>query len=141
MLCIAVFIFIIPSTRHLAWVFIAYGLGGVGVGSFESNVMSVITPLGHATKTWAVLGLPIGYNIINIGSFLMMLPAPDNLAIQTAQYFIVMTACVCGAGVFAFTVPQVTMKNNSDTLEHFTHNVCVCLSCLNAVCAQPYRHS
>ena len=34
----------------IGWVPIAYFLGGVAVGTFESNMLSYITPLGHATK-------------------------------------------------------------------------------------------
>lgn len=47
--------------QHIALVFVAYGLGGVAVGSFEANLLSCISPLGHNTKSWAVLGIPIGY--------------------------------------------------------------------------------
>ena len=31
----------------LIWVFIAYGLGGVGIGTFESNLLSTVAPLGN----------------------------------------------------------------------------------------------
>jgi|TARA_B110000090_G_scaffold94412_1_gene106518 hypothetical protein len=49
-------VFVCKLTHTLAWVYGAYGLGGVAVGSFEANLLSSITPLGHQTKLWATLG-------------------------------------------------------------------------------------
>ena len=34
----------------LAWVYVSYAIGGVGVGTFESNMLAAIAPLGHDTK-------------------------------------------------------------------------------------------
>ena len=49
-------VFICQLTHTLAWVYGAYALGGVAVGTFEANLLSSITPLGHQTKLWATLG-------------------------------------------------------------------------------------
>ena len=61
------------------------GGGGQAVGTFESNVLSAIAPLGHATKTWAVIGIPVGYNIINVGSFLVMSIDQSSVALQVRR--------------------------------------------------------
>jgi len=45
---------------------IAYSLTGFGFGVFEVTFLSVITPLGTATKGWAILGFPMGFAMINI---------------------------------------------------------------------------
>ena len=47
-------------------VFIAYILSGLGLGIFEVTFLSVITPLGRATKAWAIVGAPAGFATINI---------------------------------------------------------------------------
>jgi len=44
------------QATSLGWVYVAYSLGGVGWGTFESNLLSCITPLGHDTKVWAITG-------------------------------------------------------------------------------------
>ncbi len=56
----------------LAWVFIAYALGGLGIGlfvllflnligTFESNLLSTIAPLGKNTKFWAIVAMPVSF--------------------------------------------------------------------------------
>ncbi len=55
-----------PSLVHVA---IGYALGGIGIGTFESNLFTVVTPLGPRTKMWATLGIPLGVNLVTIGSF------------------------------------------------------------------------
>jgi len=47
-------------------VFIAYLLSGIGLGVFEVTFLSVITPLGKATKSWTIVGAPAGFATINI---------------------------------------------------------------------------
>ena len=53
-------------------VFIAYMLSGLGLGIFEVTFLSVITPLGKATKSWAIIGCPSGFATINILSHFNM---------------------------------------------------------------------
>jgi hypothetical protein len=38
------------------------GLGGVGIGTFESNLLSTIAPLGKRTKLWAIVGMPVRFS-------------------------------------------------------------------------------
>lgn len=57
---LGVFVFLL-EIKQMAIVFAAYFMGGVSIGTFESNLLSSISPLGHATKTWAVIGIPVGY--------------------------------------------------------------------------------
>ena len=42
----------------IAWVYGSYALGGVGIGTFESNLLASISTLGHDTKFWAIAGMP-----------------------------------------------------------------------------------
>lgn len=122
MMALGVGVFLL-GIKSIAIIFIAYGLGGVAIGSFESNVLSCISPLGHGTKTWAVMGLPIGYNIINIGSFALLWATNDSEAVQALMYFLVIAGCAMGAFVFAVVLPRVDVAGNSDTLAAFTKDL------------------
>lgn len=51
MLLLSVGVFV-AGVSNVAIVFVAYILGGASIGSFESNLLSSITPLGHETKVW-----------------------------------------------------------------------------------------
>lgn len=42
----------------LAWVYGSYVLGGIAIGTFESNLLASISTLGHDTKLWAIAGMP-----------------------------------------------------------------------------------
>ena len=71
---ILVLVSFIPAMHKLtlAWVFIAYGLGGLGIGTFEANLLCTITPLGSKTKMWAILAIPFGIVMITIGAFVLL---------------------------------------------------------------------
>ena len=118
---------VIGGLRSLAWVFLAYFLGGVAVGTFESNLLSVISPLGPATKVWAIIGMPVGFNLISIGgeAFLAIaksakFESEDSLA---AIYVFVVVMCVLGAIVFSFRIPKRPVKGNSLTFAEFKANM------------------
>ncbi|KAH0574369.1 Major facilitator superfamily protein [Spironucleus salmonicida] len=52
------------------WIaYLTYACGGIGIGTFESNVMSVMSLVSPGARYFAVLGIPVGINIITIGSF------------------------------------------------------------------------
>jgi hypothetical protein len=59
-------IFFLFKDPSLFWVFLAYGLGGVGIGTFESNLLSTIAPLGKETKLFAIIGIPVTLNSLPI---------------------------------------------------------------------------
>lgn len=56
-------------TLEFHWVYsvlVSYMLSGLGLGIFAPTFMSVITPMGKATKSWAIVGCPAGFATINI---------------------------------------------------------------------------
>merc|ERR1719362_1470378 len=61
----AVFVFML-NVKWVGSVLIAYTLTGFGFGVFEVTFLNVVTPLGKATKGWAILGFPLGFAAINI---------------------------------------------------------------------------
>ena len=48
------FVYFVINSQNVAWVYVCYLIGGMGVGSFEANLLSTITPLGPDTKVWAL---------------------------------------------------------------------------------------
>jgi hypothetical protein len=52
------------------WViYTAYIAAGLGIGSFECNFVSCLTPLGNTVKVWGVMGMPLGYNGLSTTAF------------------------------------------------------------------------
>lgn len=119
MTILGVIVFACNETSTLAWVYLSYGLGGMGIGSFESNLLSSITPLGHATKMWAVIGFPVGFACVLILGFCLTALGTPTVAI----YIIVLGSIVIGMLVFHFTIPVTNIANNGDSFDAFVGNV------------------
>jgi len=91
-----VYVFML-STKRVDIVLIAYSLTGFGFGVFNVTFLSVITPLGTATKGWAILGFPLGFAMINI-----VCPLCSYFGIPTKYLFSCMLACM-PVGLYVFT--------------------------------------
>lgn len=61
----ALCVYVIGST-WLGWVFLSFGCVGMSLGIFECTFLNVITPLGPLTKSWAIIGFPAAFAIINV---------------------------------------------------------------------------
>ena len=61
-----VLMYFILQSSWVGWVYVAYMCGGIAIGSFESNLLSTITPLGPNTKMWAIIGMPVGFTVLYI---------------------------------------------------------------------------
>ena len=84
--------------------------GGVAVGSFEANLLSAITPLGHKTKCWATLGIPIGVASITMGAFGAM---AAGLPVEYVYGFV--SICLLGSMfVFIFILPYKVKKKKKN---------------------------
>lgn len=101
-LLIAIVIIAFQSHR-MCWVVFAYSLGGIGIGCFESNFLGCLTPLGHETKHIAIIGIPTGITLVNVGGFFLMGP-PWGLP-PSAIYLAVAVSIACGMLVFALRIP------------------------------------
>jgi hypothetical protein len=100
------FIIFIQGSNNMIWVFLAYALGGLSIGSFESNLLSCITPLGHNTKVWAIIGFPTGFCCISVLGFMLTAVGVPPVA----MYLAVMVLVMCGLMVFIFRIPEIQMK-------------------------------
>ena len=108
----------IGSIKNLAVVYISYLIGGISIGTFESNVMSVLTPLGHRAKSWAIVGLPLGFNIVSIGSFIVLFFC-DTVYVKFGVYMAVFLACIAGLFYFLFCVEDIPSATSNDNLTKF----------------------
>jgi hypothetical protein len=122
MMC-SLFVLLCPvmlwGSRNLLWVFVAYSLGGVSIGSFEANLLSAITPLGHQTKFWATIGIPFGVSSITIGAFATMAVGVTPECV----YGFTMVGLAMGIVVFIFFIPYHHVENNSDSFGAFIQNL------------------
>jgi len=65
-------VFYFLKNANLGWVFAAYAFGGMSIGTFESNLLSTITPIGKRTKFWAILAIPTGILSVTVGGFALL---------------------------------------------------------------------
>eukprot|EP00906_Rhabdomonas_costata_P013604 RCo019518 len=106
------------NVRAVEVVFLAYLLGGVAVGSFESNLLSAITPLGHTTKIWAIVGIPVGFGMVLIGGFALTATHRNPALV----YLIIALMLCLGACVYRM-LPEYDIPDNSSTLGAFVTNL------------------
>jgi len=92
----AMFLILGRANSHLWMVFVAYGLGGLGIGTFESNLLACLTPIGKQNKFWAILGIPVGVNLITIGGYALI-----DVGVPTGYiYFATFIALFVGLAAF-----------------------------------------
>mmetsp|Transcript_61957 Transcript_61957/g.175982 ORF Transcript_61957/g.175982 Transcript_61957/m.175982 type:complete len:542 (-) Transcript_61957:207-1832(-) len=91
------------------WVALAYALGGVAVGCFESNFLFCLTPFGHKTKRVAITAIPVGVSLVLVGGFLVM--GPPLYASATAIYLTVASLVLSGAVVMMLRIPRMPAES------------------------------
>eukprot|EP00929_Paragymnodinium_shiwhaense_P034518 TRINITY_DN18765_c0_g1_i1.p1 TRINITY_DN18765_c0_g1~~TRINITY_DN18765_c0_g1_i1.p1 ORF type:complete len:694 (+),score=119.13 TRINITY_DN18765_c0_g1_i1:168-2249(+) len=92
---------------QLSWVYLAYSLGGVGVGCFESNFLSTITPLGSATKRCAIAAIPVGVSSLLVLGFFLLGP-PCYVDVRFL-YLAVVGWLLIGMAIVAFRIPAIPL--------------------------------
>jgi len=70
-------------------VYLQYSLGGIAIGFFEGTFLSVISSLGKNTKTYVIMGAPLGFAVHNIilGTF-------QQWGMPTVFYYIYTLCCL-----------------------------------------------
>jgi len=117
-------IFFFIDKPSLTWAFIAYGLGGLAIGTFESNLLSSIAPLGKKTKLWAIIAIPTGIIFITVGGFIL-----TEYGVNAGYiYAAVMVFVFIGLGVFlirifkdAGTATAITITEFVESLRDWRH--------------------
>eukprot|EP01119_Soliformovum_irregulare_P020832 TRINITY_DN6809_c0_g2_i1.p1 TRINITY_DN6809_c0_g2~~TRINITY_DN6809_c0_g2_i1.p1 ORF type:complete len:424 (+),score=83.09 TRINITY_DN6809_c0_g2_i1:347-1618(+) len=114
MLIITLIFFAIPNPS-LAWVFVAYGFGGAGIGTFESNLLSTISSLGKQTKLWAIIGMPTGIILITVGGFALL-----ETGLNAGWIYLgTLIGCLMGMGVFLLRIYRCAGTGNAISLKDF----------------------
>ena len=104
----------------VGWVYISYLFGGIGIGSFESNILSTITPLGHLTKLWAMMGISIGFLIITVGGYGMMSLININVIYI---YIFVFICCFISIFLWLIRIPVPKSYDNQQSIKDFIHHI------------------
>jgi len=104
----------------LGSVFLSYGLSGMGIGISECTFLSVVTPLGGATKSWVIMAVPVGFAVINIGG---MIFTSIGVPVESLYWYVVAWIPV-GMFIFHTYAPkerevQVSTHRQSDLKQSF----------------------
>lgn len=96
-------IFIYQLNMHKIYIVgIAYTLGGVAVGIFEGTYLAIISSLGKNTKSFAILGAPLGFAMINT-----VLGTMEDFGMPPEFYYIYTIICIpVGLTVFLRMAPR-----------------------------------
>jgi hypothetical protein len=113
------FAYYVADSKNVVWTFFAYLLSGIAIGSFESNLMSCLTPLGHGSKSWAVLGIPVGFNLVSVGFFILFAVWPANAFIEGGSYVVIGICNIIGLLFFYFVVPYIPFEASKDNARKF----------------------
>jgi hypothetical protein len=112
------------NSKSITWVFVAYMTGGIGVGTFESNLISSITPLGHKTKQWAQFGISIGFNGVSVGAFLLYAAFPASAEwLQCGTYIVIALCNLAGLAFFTLAIPQIDYSSSKQGLAMFWKDI------------------
>eukprot|EP00758_Cryptobia_borreli_P011353 Tbor_TRINITY_DN5648_c1_g10::TRINITY_DN5648_c1_g10_i1::g.8700::m.8700 len=112
---IAIFYFMLDF-QSIVFMYIAYLIAGTGIGTFESNIMSVITPLGHETKVWAQYGIPAGFSAVSVGTFTLLVFLPHNTALLIIVFSGIAISNIMGLIFFKFCVPDIHFAASEQNL-------------------------
>lgn len=97
MICamLTLIILLLSGSQWLGFVFFAYFFGGVGIGTFEANILNVCTCLGVGTKLWAVIGIPVGVVSMTIGGFVLIQLGVHILPIYSVVFVFLCIGVCC----------------------------------------------
>eukprot|EP01084_Bolivina_argentea_P119292 211529_1 len=120
--CILLLSYWVFKSTFVGWVYISYLIGGIGVGSFESNFLATITPLGHDTKLWGMIGMSVGFVLITVGGYAFMALTDLDVVYIYATVFI---CCFLSIFLFLLRIPGPKSYNHQQTFKEFVkHIVC-----------------
>lgn len=90
------------ANKNNSWMaFLVFACGGVGIGTFESNVLNVMSLVSPGARYFSVIGIPVGVNVITIFSFLIIAGLDGILK---AGYVCVIIFCLTIAMMIVATI-------------------------------------
>eukprot|EP00928_Gymnodinium_smaydae_P091570 TRINITY_DN75295_c0_g1_i1.p1 TRINITY_DN75295_c0_g1~~TRINITY_DN75295_c0_g1_i1.p1 ORF type:complete len:451 (+),score=70.85 TRINITY_DN75295_c0_g1_i1:50-1402(+) len=100
-------------------VYLQYILGGIAVGFFEGTFLSVISTLGKNTKTFAIMGAPLGFAVHNI-----LLGTFSQMGMPVLVYYLSTAACLpVGALIFHNHAPSADPNNKGKGCNVFMYSM------------------
>lgn len=108
------------SSTSVVFVYAAYLTGGIGIGSFESNFLATITPLGHETKLWAMMGISVGFVTITVGGYAFM--AATHLD-MVYIYAMVCVSCLLSVLLWVSSIPILSSQCNVVSSSEFVSHI------------------
>merc|ERR1719245_274445 len=100
-------------------VYLQYCLGGAAVGMFEGTFLNVISSLGKNTKTFAIMGAPLGFAVNNIvlGTF-------SQWGMPAQAYYMYNAMCIPFAIVIFYRyAPPADPKSEGKGCQVFLHSL------------------
>jgi len=100
-------------------VYLQYSLGGIAVGLFEGTFLSVISPLGKDTKTFAIIGAPLGFAMLNT-----VLGTLEHFGMEPWVYYVYSLVCLpIAIFIFHSKAPAATAKGQGKGCQVFINSV------------------
>lgn len=119
--CMVPIIFVYAMGVTDLWVvYLQYSLGGIAVGLFEGTFLSVISTLGKNTKTFVIMGAPMGFAMHNIvlGTF-------AGWGMPTVVYYVWSAACMpIAVVIFAKYAPAAEANSQGKGCQVFINSLC-----------------
>ena len=118
-MAILVFMYFVFLSSWVGWTYIAYLCGGISIGSFESNLLSTITPLGPDTKVWAIIGMPAGFTCISVIGYALM------GIFDISVVFLYMTTAIMAILAIILWLIRIPIPNsyNQQNFQQFINNL------------------
>jgi hypothetical protein len=91
---------------------IFYAMGGAAIGTFETNFLCCLTPLGPKTKHVSITAIPVGITLVLVGGFFAMGP-PFHIPAHCV-YIAVAAQIVACMVLFSWRIPQVSHREPRD---------------------------
>ncbi|CAJ1349110.1 unnamed protein product [Effrenium voratum] len=92
---------------NLSVVYLQYTLGGIALGLFEGTFLSIISVLGKNTKTYVIMGAPLGFAVHNI-----LLGTFQQWGMSPVVYYLYSAACIPFAVVIFYYYAPLAEANS-----------------------------
>merc|ERR1712157_53630 len=100
-------------------VYLQYSLGGAAVGMFEGTFLTAISTLGKDTKTFTIMGAPLGFAVNNV-----ILGFLSQLGMPAQAYYVYNAACIpVAAAIFYYSAPRVHGKSEGKGCQVFANSM------------------
>ncbi|CAK0872160.1 unnamed protein product [Prorocentrum cordatum] len=100
-------------------VYLQYSLGGAAVGMFEGTFLTAISSLGKDTKTFTIMGAPLGFAVNNV-----ILGLLSQCGMPAQLYYVYNAACVpIAAAIFYHYAPRADGKSDGKGCQVFANSM------------------